>query len=101
MTIVFSVIALIVIGVIARLSRKLYSVPWAIALGLLLAALSATSPTGSSAHRALLPPRSSTSSHPKDFAVFNLADSAIVCGGVLIVWLSFRGLDPDGTLHRD
>ncbi len=38
---------------------------------------------------------------PKGFAVFNLADSAIVCGGILIVLLSFRGLDPDGTVHRD
>ncbi len=38
---------------------------------------------------------------PAHFAVFNLADSAIVCGGLLVVWLSFRGLDPDGTVHRD
>ena len=38
---------------------------------------------------------------PKGFAVFNLADSAIVCGGILIVLLSFRGLDPDGTVHKE
>jgi len=38
---------------------------------------------------------------PAHFAVFNLADSAIVCGGILIVLLSFRGLDPDGTVHKD
>ena len=38
---------------------------------------------------------------PKGFAVFNLADSAIVCGGILIVLLSFKGLDPDGTVHKD
>ncbi|CAM5740198.1 lipoprotein signal peptidase [Streptomyces badius] len=38
---------------------------------------------------------------PKHFAVFNLADSAIVCGGILIVILSFKGLDPDGTVHKD
>ncbi len=33
--------------------------------------------------------------------VFNLADSAIVCGGILIVLLSFSGRDPDGTVHKD
>ena len=27
--------------------------------------------------------------------------AAIVCGGILIVILSFRGLDPDGTVHKD
>ncbi|GDY52858.1 hypothetical protein SVIO_034810 [Streptomyces violaceusniger] len=36
MTIVFTVIAVGVIVVIARLARKLHSLPWAIALGLLL-----------------------------------------------------------------
>jgi lipoprotein signal peptidase len=35
-TIIFTVIAAAVIVVIARLARKLYSLPWAIALGLLL-----------------------------------------------------------------
>ena len=36
LTIIFTVIAAAVIVVIARLARKLYSLPWAIALGLLL-----------------------------------------------------------------
>lgn len=101
MTIVFTVIALIVIGVIARLSRRLFSVPWAIALGLLLGGA-----LGNLTDRIFRSPgvlRGAVVDFiaPKDFAVFNLADSAIVCGGVLIVWLSFRGLDPDGTVHRD
>lgn len=101
MTIVFTVIALIVIGVIARLSRRLFSVPWAIALGLLLGGA-----LGNLTDRVFRSPgvlRGAVVDFiaPKDFAVFNLADSAIVCGGVLIVWLSFRGLDPDGTVHRD
>ncbi len=101
MTIVFTLIALIVIGVIARLARRLYSVPWAIALGLLLGGA-----LGNLTDRLFRAPGTFQGAvvdfiAPKDFAVFNLADSAIVCGGILIVWLSFRGLDPDGSVHRD
>ncbi|PWI43436.1 signal peptidase II [Streptomyces sp. ICBB 8177] len=101
MTIVFTLIALIVIVVITRLSRRLYSVPWAIALGLLLGGA-----LGNLTDRVFRSPgvfRGAVVDFiaPKDFAVFNLADSAIVCGGILIVLLSFRGLDPDGTVHRD
>jgi signal peptidase II len=101
MTIVFTLIALVVIGVIARLSRRLYSAPWAVALGLLLGGA-----LGNLTDRIFRSPgvfRGAVVDFvaPKDFAVFNLADSAIVCGGILIVWLSFRGLDPDGSLHRD
>ncbi|AEW93560.1 MULTISPECIES: signal peptidase II [Streptomycetaceae] len=101
MTVVFTVIALVVIGVIARLSRKLYSVPWAIALGLLLGGA-----LGNLTDRIFRAPGVFQGGvvdfiAPAHFAVFNLADSAIVCGGVLIVWLSFRGLDPDGTVHRN
>ncbi|MBY8886156.1 signal peptidase II [Streptomyces sp. PTM05] len=101
MTIVFTLIALIVIVVITRLSRRLYSVPWAIALGLLLGGA-----LGNLTDRIFRSPgvfRGAVVDFiaPKDFAVFNLADSAIVCGGILIVLLSSRGLDPDGTVHRD
>ncbi|MEU6170691.1 signal peptidase II [Streptantibioticus parmotrematis] len=101
MTIVFTLIALIVIVVITRLSRRLHSVPWAIALGLLLGGA-----LGNLTDRIFRSPgvfRGAVVDFiaPKDFAVFNLADSAIVCGGILIVLLSFRGLDPDGTVHRD
>ncbi|MFD5001087.1 signal peptidase II [Streptomyces buecherae] len=101
MTIVFTCIAAIVIGVIARIARKLYSVPWAIALGLLLGGA-----LGNLTDRLLRAPGGFKGAvvdfiAPAHFAVFNLADSAIVCGGILIVILSFRGLDPDGTVHRD
>jgi signal peptidase II len=101
MTIVFTVIAVGVIAVIARLSRRLYSLPWAIALGLLLGGA-----FGNLTDRVFRAPggfqgRVVDFIAPEHFAVFNLADSAICCGGVLIVLLSFRGIDPDGTRQHD
>lgn len=100
-TIIFTVIAASVIVVIIRLARKLYSLPWAIALGLLLGGA-----LGNLTDRIFRSPGVFEGAvvdfiAPKGFAVFNLADSAIVCGGILIVLLSFRGLDPDGTVHKD
>ncbi|WP_030380312.1 MULTISPECIES: signal peptidase II [unclassified Streptomyces] len=100
-TVIFTVIAAAVIVVIARLARKLYSLPWAIALGLLLGGA-----LGNLTDRVFRAPGVFKGAvvdfiSPKHFAVFNLADSAIVCGGILIVLLSFRGLDPDGSVHKD
>ncbi|MFC5958543.1 signal peptidase II [Streptomyces pratens] len=100
-TVIFTLIAAAVIVVIVRLARKLYSLPWAIALGLLLGGA-----LGNLTDRIFRSPgvfRGAVVDFiaPKHFAVFNLADSAIVCGGILIVLLSFRGLDPDGTVHKD
>lgn len=101
LTVVLTAIAVVVIAVILRIARKLYSTPWAIALGLLLGGA-----FGNLTDRLFRSPgvfRGEVVDFiaPKHFAVFNLADSAIVCGGILIVLLSFRGLDPDGTVHRD
>jgi signal peptidase II len=100
-TIIFTVIATAVIVVIFRLARKLYSAPWAVALGLLLGGA-----LGNLTDRIFRSPGVFEGAvvdfvAPKHFAVFNLADAAIVCGGVLIVLLSFKGLDPDGTIHKD
>ncbi|MDV9188312.1 signal peptidase II [Streptomyces sp. SR27] len=100
-TIIFTCIATAVIVVIIRLARKLYSLPWAIALGLLLGGA-----LGNLTDRIFRSPGVFEGAvvdfiAPAHFAVFNLADSAIVCGGILIVILSFRGLDPDGTIHKD
>ncbi|MFJ4919240.1 signal peptidase II [Streptomyces sp. NPDC088725] len=100
-TVIFTIIAASVIVVIARLARKLYSLPWAIALGLLLGGA-----LGNLTDRIFRSPGAFQGAvvdfiAPAHFAVFNLADSAICCGGVLIVLLSFRGLDPDGTVHKD
>ncbi|MFC8227382.1 signal peptidase II [Streptomyces sp. NPDC057287] len=100
-TVIFTAIATVVIIVIVRLARKLYSLPWAIALGLLLGGA-----LGNLTDRIFRAPGVFEGAvvdfiAPAHFAVFNLADSAIVCGGILIVILSFKGLDPDGTVHKD
>ncbi|AXI77074.1 signal peptidase II [Peterkaempfera bronchialis] len=101
LTIVFTLIATSVIVVIWRIARKLHSLPWAVALGLLLGGA-----LGNLTDRLFRGP-AVFRGHVVDFvslqhfAVFNLADSAIVCGGVLVVLLSFRGSNPDGTVHRD
>ncbi len=100
MTIVFTMIATAVIVVIWRIARRLYSLPWAIALGMLLGGA-----LGNLTDRLFRSPQVFRG-HVVDFisvqhfAVFNLADSAIVCGGILVVLLSFRGSNPDGTVHH-
>lgn len=101
MTIVFTIIAAAVIAVIFRISRKLYSVPWAIALGLLLGGALGNLTDRIFRSPGFLQGQVVDFIAPTHFAVFNLADSSIVCGGILIVLLSFRGLDPDGSVHKD
>ncbi|MFG2733421.1 signal peptidase II [Streptomyces harbinensis] len=101
LTVFLTAVAATVVVVIIRLARKLYSTPWAIALGMLLGGA-----FGNLTDRLFRAP-GVFEGHVVDFisvqhfSVFNLADSAIVCGGILIVILSFRGLDPDGTVHKD
>ena len=99
-TVVFSLIAVGVVVAIARVSRHLYSVPWAIALGLLLGGA-----LGNLTDRIARSPGFFRGwvvdfIQLPHFAVFNLADSAISVGGVLMVLLAFRGLHPDGTDER-
>ena len=99
MTIVFTIIATSVVVVICRLARKLYSLPWAIALGLLLGGA-----FGNLTDRIFRAPAVFRGAvvdfiSVKHFAVFNLADSAIVCGGILVVILSFLGTNPDGSVQ--
>jgi signal peptidase II len=99
MTIVFTIIATSVVVVICRLARRLYSLPWAIALGLLLGGA-----FGNLTDRIFRAPAVFRGAvvdfiSVKHFAVFNLADSAIVCGGILVVVLSFLGTNPDGSVQ--
>lgn len=99
-TAVFSLIAVGVILVILRLARRLYSAPWALAFGLLLGGA-----VGNLTDRIVRAPGPFRGwvvdfIQVPHFAIFNLADSAITCGGVLMVLLAFRGLHPDGTDER-
>ena len=99
-TAIFSLIAIGVVLVIIRLARRLYSGPWAFALGLLLGG--AIGNLTDRIARAPGPFRGWVVDFIQfpHFAIFNLADSAITCGGVLMVLLAFRGLHPDGTDER-
>ena len=102
-TAVFTVIAFGVIVYIARTARKLYSAGWAIALGLLLGG--AMGNLGDRIFRAPGLFRGDVVDWigvvPRYYPIFNLADSAIVCGGILTVVLAMRGYHLDGTRSVD
>jgi signal peptidase II len=101
MTVVFTAIAVGVIVFILRTARRLRSLPWAITLGLLLGGA-----TGNLADRLLRSP-APMRGYVVDWIelphwpVFNLADSAIVCGGIIAILLSVRGMRIDGTRDVD
>jgi signal peptidase II len=99
LTILFSLIAIAVIVVILRSSRRIHSLGWAIAFGLLLGGA-----TGNLVDRFFRWPGPFRGwvvdwIQIPHWPVFNLADSAIVCGGVLLVLLSACGIRMDG--HRE
>jgi signal peptidase II len=101
MTVVFTVIAAAVIVFIIRIANRLRSLPWTVALGLLLGGA-----IGNLTDRVFRAPgvfRGAVVDFiaVKHFAVFNLADSAITCGGVLVVLLTILGKNLDGTTHTD
>ncbi|MFE2959704.1 signal peptidase II [Nocardia tengchongensis] len=92
--------AAVVIGVV-RIGRTLRSLPWAIGLGLVLGGA-----LGNLIDRLFRAP-GPLQGHVVDFVavgwwpVFNVADSAIVCGAILLVALTVFGYEPDGTrMHR-
>jgi signal peptidase II len=104
-TVVFSLIAVAVAVVIVRTSRRLYSTAWAIALGLVLGGA-----LGNLIDRLFRAPGflrggvvdflSVFGPDGQVWPVFNLADSAIVCGGALGVLLTVRGVEFDGIRGR-
>ncbi|WP_371830171.1 signal peptidase II [Rhodococcoides kroppenstedtii] len=101
MTWVLTLVAVaVVIGVI-KIGRTLRSPWWALGLGLILGGA-----LGNLIDRFFRSP-GPLQGHVVDFVsvgwwpVFNVADSSIVCGAVLLVALSLFGVEPDGSRRRD
>ena len=100
MTILFTVVAVGVVVVILRLSRRLSNAAWAVALGLVLGGA-----VGNLVDRVFREPGPGRG-HVVDFLelphwpVFNLADSAIVGAAGLMVLLTARGVSHDATPAR-
>ena len=96
-TAVFTAVAVGVVVVIVRTARSLASTGWAVVLGLLLGGA-----LGNLSDRLFRSP-GPLRGHVVDWIelphwpVFNIADSAIVIGGLLAVLLSFRGVELKGT----
>lgn len=106
LTWLLTLIAVAVVAAIIWIMPKLRSVGWAIGLALVLAGA-----LGNLVDRFFRAP-SALHGHVIDFVslfapngdiwpVFNIADSSIVCGGVLIVAMALLGRDYDGRLTKD
>jgi signal peptidase II len=102
-TVVFTAVAVVVIVVIVRTASKLRSTAWAISLGLVLGGAA-----GNLIDRLFRSPGPlrgevvdwislRTPDGRMLFPIFNLADSGIVCGGILAVLLALLGIEMDGT----
>ena len=100
-TLLFTAIAVVIVVVLLRVARRLRSTAWAIALGLVLAGA-----LGNLIDRLFRAPGwgrghvvdwiSVFSSDGHVWPIFNLADSAIDCGGVLAAILLLLGVSFDG-----
>lgn len=106
MTWILAIVAAAVVVAIIWLARRLRSIGWAIGLGLVLAGA-----VGNLTDRIFRAP-SPFQGHVVDFIsvfqpnggawpIFNVADSCICVGGVLIVLLSLLGKDYDGRSTKD
>lgn len=105
MTWLLAVIACAVVAFIIFLAPKLRSTPWAVCLGLVLGGA-----IGNLTDRIFRAP-GALQGHVVDFVsvfgpdasvfpAFNVADSGITVGGVVLVLLAVLGHDYDGTRHR-
>jgi signal peptidase II len=105
-TVVFTLIAIAVVVVIVRSARRLFSTGWAVALALVLGGA-----VGNLLDRVFRDPGflrggvvdfiSLFDPYGQVWPIFNVADSAIVCGGVLGALMAFRGVEFDGGRGRD
>lgn len=106
MTWVLALVAIAVVVAIVWISRRLGSTGWAVGLGLILAGA-----LGNLVDRLFRAP-GILEGHVIDFIsvfapdgdvwpVFNVADSAIVVGGILVVLLTLFGFELDGTRSKN
>ncbi len=101
-TVAISIFAIVAVGVVLWLSRRLAgSLLWAVALGLLLAGIA-----GNLTDRLLRDP-GPLRGHVIDFfavphwPVFNVADICINLGAALVIVQAFRGIQIDGSPAED
>jgi signal peptidase II len=104
-TVLLTVVALVVIAVIVRAARRMRSIGWAVALGLILGGA-----LGNLSDRLFRAPGfgrghvvdwiSLFSSDGHVWPVFNVADSAIVCGAVTAGVVALLGIEFDGSRRR-
>jgi signal peptidase II len=105
LTWLLALLAIAVVAAIVWIAPKLRSAGWAVGLGLVLGGAS-----GNLVDRIFRAPGplqgkvvdfiSVFAPNGGAFAVFNIADSSIVCGGILVVLLSVLGREYDGTVRR-
>jgi signal peptidase II len=105
MTWILAIVAVAVVVVIIRMASKLRSAMWATSLGLILGGA-----LGNLTDRIFRSPGvmrghvvdfvSVFAPDAKYFPVFNVADSAITIGGVLLVLTALLGIEFDGTRPR-
>jgi signal peptidase II len=106
MTVVFALVAAAVAAAIIRLAPRLRSVPWAVALGLVLGGA-----TGNLIDRVFRAPGflrgrvvdyiSLFGPDGAHFPAFNVADSALTLGVCTLVVTSLLGIGLDGSRDRD
>lgn len=105
LTWLLALLAIVVVAAIVWIAPKLRSAGWAVGLGLVLGGAS-----GNLVDRLFRAPGpllgevvdfiSVFAPNGQVFAVFNVADSSIVCGGILVVLLSVLGREYDGSVRR-
>lgn len=103
-TVILTIVAFAVVAVIVRTAGRMRSAGWAVALGLILGGA-----LGNLADRVFRAPGvgrghvvdwiSVFGPDGQHWPIFNLADSAIVCGAILAAILALIGIDFDGERH--
>ncbi|MFD0593580.1 signal peptidase II [Catellatospora coxensis] len=101
-TYIFPIIALIVLSVLGYMARRLRSLPWAIALGMIIGGV-----FGNLVDRVFRAPApfhghvvdfiSVFDAHGRAFPIFNVADMALVGGVSLAILLELQGRQRDGS----